>query len=66
MNTTWKRYKDQQGDGYARENALIWDNGAGMAGAAGNGRWAVIIDGRWVAHIDTLAEAKAEADRRIG
>jgi hypothetical protein len=56
----WKRIED----GYASSRCAIYDNGAGVGPTKGGGRWALEIDGQWVANIDTLREAKLEAVRR--
>jgi hypothetical protein len=50
--------------GYVKGNARIDDNGGGLGPAKGSGRWAVTWAGWWVANVDTLAEAKALADRQ--
>lgn len=55
--TSWQRVED----GYARGDARIFDNGSGVGPAKGSGRWAVEVAGRWVANVDTLAEAKTRA-----
>jgi hypothetical protein len=57
----WTRIEDDGGRGYQSGNTQVWDNGAGVGAAAGSGRWALLIDGRWVANLDTLAAAKAQA-----
>lgn len=54
----WQRTED----GYVRGAAAIHDNGAGVGPAAGGGRWAVEIAGKWIANVDTLASAKQRAD----
>ena len=56
--TRWARIAD----GYARGEWVIWDNGAGLGPAEGSGRWAVCRDGRWIANMDYLADAKRFAD----
>jgi hypothetical protein len=56
---TWTRISDSAGDGYQRGNVKIWDNGKGFGSVRGSGRWAVEINGYWVANIDTLSEAKS-------
>ena len=53
----WKRIED----GYQSGRATILDNGAGVGPSKGSGRWAVCIDGKWVANVDTLREAKNRA-----
>lgn len=45
--------------------AVISDNGGGFGPAAGSGRWAVTIDERWIANIDTLVEAKSVVAERL-
>lgn len=51
---TWTRTED----GYRSGTIQITDNGKGLGPAKGSGRWAVTIEGKWVANVDTLAEAK--------
>jgi hypothetical protein len=58
---TWTRTPD----GYRAGDAEITDNGAGLGPAAGSGRWALTIAGRWVENLDTLAEAKVAAARLL-
>jgi len=55
--STWQRIED----GYQSGNAQVFDNGAGVGPAKGSRRWAVVINGKWVANVDTLAAAKALA-----
>lgn len=51
-------------DGFALgTRALVHDNGGGFGPSKGSGRWAVIVDGKWVANIDKLVDAKAIAAR---
>ena len=57
----WTRIED----GYESDNARIWDNGAGLGPAAGGGRWAVEIEGRWIANVDTLAQAKERVEAEL-
>ena len=57
----WTRIED----GYESDNARIWDNGAGLGPAAGGGRWAVEIEGRWIANVDTLAQAKERVETEL-
>ena len=59
MGVGWERIED----GYQRGSAQVFDNGAGVGPAKGSKRWAVIVSGRWVANVDTLAEAKRLAER---
>jgi hypothetical protein len=56
MATTqnWQRTSD----GYRRGPVEIHDNGAGLGPATGSGRWAVELDGEWIANVDTLDAAK--------
>lgn len=58
--TTWQRIDDGRSWGYRRADGAvcIYDNGAGLGRAAGNGRWAVELHGKWLANVDTLADAK--------
>lgn len=66
MTTTtlkWQRISDNAGDGYAFGEMRIWDNGSGMGGQRGSGRWAVEVAGEWIANIDYLAEAKVRAEQ---
>jgi hypothetical protein len=58
--TTWTRIPG----GYRNGGAEIFDNGAGLGPAAGSGRWAIMVDGRWICNEDTLAIAKARVERR--
>jgi 2'-5' RNA ligase len=61
----WKRILD----GYELGRAQILDNGGGGGGfgkAKGSRRWAVMIDGKWVANMDTVPEAKARALQALG
>ncbi len=62
MTYTWKRIDDGRDWGYERNDGAvkIFDNGAGLGSAKGNGRWALELHGKWLANIDTLAEAKAQ------
>jgi hypothetical protein len=39
----------------------VWDNGGGMGSSRGSGRWAVELDGQWIANVDTLPIAKQRA-----
>lgn len=55
--TKWTRIED----GYESGEARILDNGGGLGPNRGSGRWAIEIAGRWVANVDSLDEAKAEA-----
>jgi hypothetical protein len=57
----WRRVSDGRGDGYARGNARVWDNGNGFGSSRGSGRWAVEVAGQWVANVDLLADAKTRA-----
>lgn len=59
---TWTRIDTGSALGYERGRYQIFDNGAGLGPSQGSGRWALVIDGRWVANLDTLALAKAAAD----
>lgn len=61
MTQTWKRIDDGADWGYERQDGgvKILDNGAGLGSAKGSGRWALVVRGKWIANIDTLAEAKA-------
>lgn len=54
--TTWQRTDGgyQSADG----RLVIYDNGSGFGPSRGSGRWAVEVDGRWLANVDTLTEAK--------
>jgi hypothetical protein len=54
MSTRWHRIEE----GYESGNARIFDNGAGLGPTKGGGRWAVEVDGKWLANVDTLDEAK--------
>jgi hypothetical protein len=60
----WHRVDD--GTGYrladARLDVEIFDNGAGVGPSRGSGRWALEVNGRWIANIDTLAEAKERGE----
>lgn len=51
-------------DGYTSGPWAIYDNGPGLGPTRGSGRWAVEHNGRWVANIDTLADAKRYAEDR--
>lgn len=53
----WTRHDD----GYESGRAKIYDNGGGLGPSKGSGRWAVEVDGKWVANVDTLAAAKQRA-----
>lgn len=55
----WQRVED----GYRSADGRIeiWDNGAGVGPARGGGRWALMIDGKWIANIDMLTDAKRQA-----
>lgn len=57
--SAWRRIED----GYERGNAQVTDNGGGFGPSKGSGRWAVTVNGKWIANEDTLAEAKARAER---
>jgi hypothetical protein len=57
----WHRFDDQRGVGYRTDGAEIYDNGGGLGPSRGSGRWAVEVGGKWIANVDTLAEAKATA-----
>lgn len=46
--------------------AVLGDNGNGFGSARNSGRWAVVVDGKWVANLDTLREAKSRASRELG
>lgn len=46
-------------DGYRLGRIDITDNGGGFGPAKDSGRWALLLDGRWLRNLDTLAEAKA-------
>ena len=61
MTTTQKTNWERIADGYRLGNIDITDNGKGLGSSKDSGRWAVTIAGKWVANIDTLAEAKAYA-----
>lgn len=41
----------------------IFDNGGGMGPSKDSGRWALEIDGRWIANLDTLAAAKTAGEQ---
>jgi hypothetical protein len=56
----WTRIED----GYESGQARIYDNGSGVGPSKGSGRWAVEIANKWVANVDTLAEAKQLAKGR--
>lgn len=58
---TWTRTED----GYAKGRVAIHDNGPGMGPARGSRRWAVEVDGKWLANVDTLAEAKSLGDDHV-
>ncbi len=55
METKWERIED----GYQNGTVTISDNGGGLGPSKGSGRWAVSVDGKWIANVDTLAEAEA-------
>lgn len=58
----WTRIED----GYAYgERVRVWDNGAGLGPAAGSGRWAVEVDGKWLSNEDTLKDAKFRAESAV-
>jgi hypothetical protein len=52
-------------DGYESGRARIYDGGRGFGPARGGGRWALYVDGIWIANIDYLADAKARAVQEI-
>jgi hypothetical protein len=56
----WTRIED----GYKAGRAQIFDNGQGVGPSKDSGRWAVTVDGRWIANADTLRDAKALAAGR--
>ena len=58
----WTRFDEPDAIGYESGNARIYDNGPGVGPTKGGGRWALEIDGKWVANIDTLAQAKERAN----
>lgn len=60
---TWKRIEDDGGKGYELGAAQVWDNGAGFGRV--QGRWAVEVDGKWLANVDSLADAKALAEAEL-
>lgn len=63
---TWRRADDRLGEGYVASYALaVWDNGNGYGSSRGSGRWAVEVDGKWIANVDTLDEAKALAIKTL-
>jgi hypothetical protein len=53
--------KTSSGDVSADGRAEISDNGGGLGPQQGCGRWAVMIDGRWIANVDYLPAAKQMA-----
>lgn len=62
MTRTWTRLDEGNDLGYMTEGATLIDNGAGMGGSRGSGRWAVIVAGQWQANVDTLTAAKTLAE----
>jgi hypothetical protein len=48
------------------EHDAVWENPNTGRTVYRPGRDALESDGRWIANIDTLAEAKAEGKRRAG
>lgn len=69
METTkrYQRITSGSYDGYCIPDlgVEITDNGAGFGRAEGSGRWAVVIDGRWIANEDTLKAAKARVTAEL-
>lgn len=65
MNTAETRKWTRTLDGYVTDGAAIYDNGPGHGPAKGSGRWAVEIDGTWIANVDTLADAKQRAAKEL-
>lgn len=54
----WTRIED----GYKLGSVEIFDNGGGLGPSAGSGRWALVLNGKWIANVDTLAEAKQRGE----
>jgi hypothetical protein len=59
--TKWNRIED----GYETDGAAIYDNGNGFGSAKNSGRWAVEIEGRWIANVDYLSDAKTLAEKNL-
>lgn len=57
----WRRVDRDGFVGWELDGVQLLDNGGGMGGSRGSGRWAVMVAGVWVANVDTLREAKARA-----
>lgn len=56
----WTRLDTGSSLGYVSGDGrvVLHDNGGGLGSSKGSGRWAVEVDGKWLANVDTLVEAK--------
>lgn len=61
MREGWEKIEE----GYKRGPVELLDNGGGYGPQRGNGRWALMFRGRWIANIDYLAEAKQRGEELI-